>query len=223
MLKASTYFYGKWFFESKYKYFKKRLPIKRLYLNFINWASKKTGLNLIDGYGKTALDIGCAYDFIVELLKKLKYNAYGIDISKLAVTKGKDMILSDAKYMPFKQSSFDLTTCFETIEHLYNPELMINEAYRILKPNGVFIISTPIPGLFSFIIHVLSLTPYSFHPSIKPIHQWIKILKKFKLKVVAFKPYLLLPIPATLFKKYFILEASKFLSSHVKIVCIKLG
>ncbi|MEM3393038.1 MAG: class I SAM-dependent methyltransferase [Candidatus Bathyarchaeia archaeon] len=60
------------------------------------------------------------------------------------------MILSDAKYMPFKQSSFDLITCFETIEHLYNPELMINEAYRILKPNGVFIISTPIPGLFSF-------------------------------------------------------------------------
>ncbi|MEM3393039.1 MAG: hypothetical protein QW487_06060 [Candidatus Bathyarchaeia archaeon] len=48
-------------------------------------------------------------------------------------------------------------------------------------------------------------------------------MKKFKLKVVAFKPYLLLPIPATLFKKYFILEASKFLSSHVKIVCVKLG
>jgi 2-polyprenyl-3-methyl-5-hydroxy-6-metoxy-1,4-benzoquinol methylase len=213
--------YEKWFFEARYKYSKKRQPIKRLYFDVINWASEKTGLNLINGYGKIALDIGCAYGFIVELLNDLGYEAYGIDISKFAAAKGKSIILGDAEHMPFKKSSFDLITCFETIEHLNNPELMLNDVHQILKPNGVFLFSTPTPGPFSTIIRILSREPSLFHPSIRSIHQWIKALNSFK--VVAIEPYLLLPIPSTLFKKYFIFKAPKFISSHVKIVCIKLS
>jgi len=213
--------YEKWFFEARYKYSKKRQPIKKLYFDIINWASEKTGLSLVNGYGKVALDIGCAYGFIVELLNDLGYEAYGIDISKFAATKGKSIILGNAEHMPFRNSSFDLITCFETIEHLNNPELMLNDVYQILKPSGVFLFSTPTPGPFSIIIHMLSYKPSLFHPSIRSIHQWIKALNGFK--VVAIEPYLLLPIPPTLFKKYFIFKAPKFISSHVKIACMKLS
>ncbi len=218
---GSRNFYGEWFFKVKYHYSKKRHPIKKLYFDIINWAGEKTGLSLINGCGKVALDIGCAYGFIVELLNDLGYEAYGIDISKFAVTKGRNTILSDAEHMPFKGSSFDLITCFETIEHLHNPELMLNDVYQILKPNGVFLFSTPTPGPFSAIIHILSCKPSFLHPSIKSIHQWIKALNSFSFKVVAVESYLLLPIPSTLLKKYFTIKAFNFISSHVKIVCLK--
>jgi len=216
--------YGEWFFESKYRYFKKRLPVKRLYFNLMRWTDEITGLNLTAGYGKTALDVGCAYGFVVELLDELGYEAYGVDVSKFTLMKGSgDMILGDAERIPFKESCFDLVTCFETIEHLRNPEEALNAIHRILKPGGVFLASTPTPGPPATMIHVLSREPASFHPSLRPIPRWVESLVNSKLKVAGVVHYLLLPIPPNLLKRYFILKAPRFLSSHVKMVCVKSG
>lgn len=39
--------------------------------------------------------------------------------------------------------SFDIITCFEAIEHIENPELLIQKLCNALKPNGKLILSTP--------------------------------------------------------------------------------
>jgi SAM-dependent methyltransferase len=44
--------------------------------------------------------------------------------------------------LPFEPMSFDTIYAVEVIEHLENPAL-IREAYRILKPGGIFIYTTP--------------------------------------------------------------------------------
>jgi SAM-dependent methyltransferase len=216
--------YGEWFFESRYRYFRKRLPIKRLYLHLISWAERETGLNLTMGKGKTALDVGCAYGFVVELLGELGYEAYGVDVSKFALIRGvENTVLGDAEHLPFKESSFDLVTCFETIEHLRNPERALKAVQRVLKPGGVLLISTPTPGPPATMIHVLSRKPASFHPSLRPVSRWVESLMNSKLKVAGVIHYLLLPIPPDLLKRYFILKSHKVLSSHIKIVCVKSG
>ena len=42
--------------------------------------------------------------------------------------------------MPFKDSSFEIMTAVETLEHLDNPNKALAEIYRVLKPNGSLII-----------------------------------------------------------------------------------
>jgi len=51
----------------------------------------------------------------------------------------------------------------EILEHLYNPFRVLKECKRILKPNGVLLISTPTPKYYLEIIHMLLFsTPMGF-------------------------------------------------------------
>ena len=45
--------------------------------------------------------------------------------------------------LPYADSSFDLVTFTEVAEHLENYRAIVREIYRVLKPNGVIIITTP--------------------------------------------------------------------------------
>lgn len=47
------------------------------------------------------------------------------------------------KKMVFDNNLFDTIIATELIEHLYNPKTFLRECYRILKPDGVLILSTP--------------------------------------------------------------------------------
>jgi len=55
--------------------------------------------------------------------------------------------------LPLSTNSVDLATAFEVIEHLWNKDLFLEEVYRVLKPGGIFIISTP--NLASWINRVM--------------------------------------------------------------------
>ncbi|MFM2061303.1 MAG: hypothetical protein RLZZ507_973 [Cyanobacteriota bacterium] len=48
-----------------------------------------------------------------------------------------------AKPLPFKTNEVDLLYCSEVIEHLENPEFILDEIKRVLKPNGYLILTTP--------------------------------------------------------------------------------
>ena len=43
----------------------------------------------------------------------------------------------------FKKSNYDLIIALEIIEHLENPWLFLKEIYKVLKKNGILILSTP--------------------------------------------------------------------------------
>ena len=45
--------------------------------------------------------------------------------------------------LPIESEVADTVVSFSVIEHLHNPQLMLSEAYRILKPNGSFIAQVP--------------------------------------------------------------------------------
>ncbi len=47
------------------------------------------------------------------------------------------------KALPYKNNTFDIIFSKSVIEHLYYPEKLFKEVYRILKPGGVFITLTP--------------------------------------------------------------------------------
>jgi 2-polyprenyl-3-methyl-5-hydroxy-6-metoxy-1,4-benzoquinol methylase len=52
--------------------------------------------------------------------------------------------------LPFGDCFFEIITAHELIEHLKAPEKFLEEAYRVLKPNGLLFITTPnVSSLFN--------------------------------------------------------------------------
>ena len=54
-----------------------------------------------------------------------------------------DIANLDADPLPYPADSFDLVTCTEVIEHLENFRRLVRETFRVTKPGGAVIFSTP--------------------------------------------------------------------------------
>ena len=87
---------------------------------------------------KAALDVGCREGIQSEWLKGKGYKVTSIDIQT-----DYGRIVDVNKKLPFKDNSFDLIWCSEVIEHLKNPAKTVKEFYRILRPGGKMLLTTP--------------------------------------------------------------------------------
>ena len=93
---------------------------------------------------RRVLDIGCGDGNFSLLFGKASGSEelFGVDISetavKLASSKGVRafQVNVDLEDLPFEGDSFDAIFCGETLEHLFDPDHLIEEAFRVLKPGG---------------------------------------------------------------------------------------
>lgn len=103
--------------------------------------------------GKNILDIGCGSGWIEEMLLLRGANKItAIDISDDVIRKAKRKKLKKTVYLtasaidlPFKKNSFDTIVSSEVIEHIpaKTEQKMFDEMKRVLKPGGVFYLTTP--------------------------------------------------------------------------------
>lgn len=138
-------------FEQDYfnnrNYQRKAALVKRHVLAVLQWASKKAGTNLLDGHGKRALDVGCAFGYTSGVLAELGYETYGTDISTWGTKQAKqkiggEFLVCDAQNnLPFAAETFDLVTCFDVLEHLPNPEKALQGMFDASK--GAMLCTTP--------------------------------------------------------------------------------
>jgi ubiquinone/menaquinone biosynthesis C-methylase UbiE len=105
---------------------------------------------------KLVLDVACGTGYGTALLAEKAYRAVGIDISKEAIIHCKKVYKEDSvcflnmdcTSLAFPNEIFDSIVSFETIEHIYDPEKFVKELYRVLKPGGQVLISTPNRDLY---------------------------------------------------------------------------
>ncbi|MEI6296929.1 MAG: class I SAM-dependent methyltransferase [bacterium] len=97
--------------------------------------------------GKKILDIGCSNGEFIFKLKEIGYECFGVELNKgtyeIAKNNGlnvQNCILEEAG---FKDSFFDVIFLGDIIEHVADPDNFIRECRRILKSEGIIIISTP--------------------------------------------------------------------------------
>ena len=131
--KSPFYGYGRYLEDKDYikDTFNKRLKI-------INKLSRRGRL----------LDVGCALGFFLELARDNGWDVQGLEISKHAYNYAKNMLKLPVvnkmlEKSRFKSNSFDVVTMFDVIEHLSDPKFTLKEIRRILKPNGLLVITTP--------------------------------------------------------------------------------
>ena len=138
-------------FEKEYfrdlKYPQKERVIRAHVLDSLKWGSRVCNSNLLDGNGKTALDVGCAYGYAVDILNSFGYESCGVDISWYSLKEARqfrssDFLVCDVQdSLPFKEETFDLLTCFGVLEHLVNPFQALENMTSVCK--RVLICTTP--------------------------------------------------------------------------------
>lgn len=101
--------------------------------------------------GKAVLDIACGEGYGSRMLAETAESVVGVDISGETVDAARaryphprlSFLRGDAVAIPLPDSSVDLVTSFETIEHLADHEGMLREIRRVLRPEGLLLISSP--------------------------------------------------------------------------------
>lgn len=101
--------------------------------------------------GKKTIDLGSGAGHGTYSLSKLAENILGVDTSEEAMAYAARCYdaanlryeAGDVTNLPYQDKSFDAAVSFEIIEHLERPEALVEEALRLLKEDGVFVISIP--------------------------------------------------------------------------------
>lgn len=112
------------------------------------------------------LDVGCGIgEFVLQDKKRIIGLDHNKDSLKLCKKKNLNVVYGEVTKLPFKDNSFDGVHCAHVIEHLFPKEayLMLAETGRVLKKNGIFVISTPLlwSGFYHDFTHIKPYTPES--------------------------------------------------------------
>ena len=169
---------------------------------------KLENLNLLNPTTKI-LDVGCGAGFLSNELALSGLRVTGVDLSveSLVVAREYDKtknvlyLTADAYHLPFNNESFDVITAMDFLEHVENPEMVIKEFSRVLKPNGIFIFHTFNRNPISFLIIIklvewlVKNTPKNMHVLplfIKPneLKTYCKRANMYTLEMIGIRPIL---------------------------------
>lgn len=179
-------YYNNWFKQKNVKLEKFLSPSTKLFdirrkfiLDIVKDAAKKGGMNI--------LDLGCGEETYIEnMLKTNNNNFYGVDISDFVIDlhkkayqdyKNVEFIACPAEQLPFDKEYFDLVICDELVEHVPKAEILLDEIGRVIKKDGILIISTPnrnrISAIFKKLVPKKLLNGLSSNPmnTINPLLQ----------------------------------------------------
>ena len=105
--------------------------------------------------GSIVVDMGCGNGSILAHLREYRFELHGLDASRSGLAQAEkaypDIQFSCADLMSDLSSHFlagrcDAVISTEVVEHVFLPRLFAANCYRMLKPGGCLVISTPYHG-----------------------------------------------------------------------------
>jgi 2-polyprenyl-6-hydroxyphenyl methylase/3-demethylubiquinone-9 3-methyltransferase len=163
--------------------FKTLHQINPVRLDFI---TKQTSLN-----NKEVLDIGCGGGILSEAIAKQGANVTAIDASeeniKIASTHAADnqlqidyqVQLAEA-FAEKNEAKFDVITCMELLEHVPEPDSIIQACAKMIKPGGHVLFSTLNRNIKAYMLAVLT-GEYLLQLLPKGTHQYEKFIRPSEL------------------------------------------
>jgi ubiquinone/menaquinone biosynthesis C-methylase UbiE len=115
------------------------------------------------------LDLGCGHQMFAswmvaeerELARRSR-RLVGIDLDWEGMRKNQavtERVFGDLEKLPFCAGSFDAVTANMVMEHLPNPQKVLDEVQRVLRPGGIHIFHTP--NVRCFMMTIASKMPQS--------------------------------------------------------------
>lgn len=101
--------------------------------------------------GSKILEVGCGGGAFIRAISILRPDllCFGCDISSSAikqaqnVTKSINYTVCGEKTLPYNDNIFDVVLIIDVLEHVLEPENLLKEIYRILKPGALFFSFVP--------------------------------------------------------------------------------
>jgi SAM-dependent methyltransferase len=101
--------------------------------------------------GKRVLDAGCGTAYGSNILAEAgATEVVGLDLDGAVLQTAREsahelvsLEVGDVRKLPFPDASFDVTVCFEVIEHIDEPETVLTELRRVLRADGFLAVSSP--------------------------------------------------------------------------------
>jgi len=162
------------------------------------------------------LDIGCSRGYLLKQISNRIRKGVGVDISKEVVElakkenkKGNIQFFSyDGNDLSLLQNKFDKILLIDVLEHVFEPDKMLENIFNLLNDNGQLVIEVPFTGFLSELIT-------------KPYHEghlryfdpgYLKqYLEKFKFKVMRIETYNSVPLSSKILKVEFLWKFLDFL------------
>lgn len=109
----------------------------------------QAGLSVVES--KIVLDIACGSGYGTKLMAAKARKVYGVDIDEETINYAKEhfsgknitYLVGSGTKIPLDNNTVDVVVSYETIEHIDDYGTFINEVKRVLKPDGLFLLSTP--------------------------------------------------------------------------------
>jgi len=101
--------------------------------------------------GRDVLDVGCNTGYGTMRFVPVARRVVGVDVSARAIEAAREraidgvpeFVLSGGFALPFPDTSFDLVTSFQVLEHVPDPVAFLRELARVARPGGQVILATP--------------------------------------------------------------------------------
>jgi len=111
------------------------------------WRDRKATLTQYKQSG-LLLDLGCSSGAFLEYMKSGSWKLFGIEMSADGARtaqerSGAQVLVGDIPEAPFAPESFDVITCFDVLEHVYEPRRVLEKVGEWLKPGGIFYVLVP--------------------------------------------------------------------------------
>lgn len=106
-------------------------------------------------HGKRVLDVGCGLRPYEDFFSHTSYIGIDVESSGRANSGKRVDYFFDGINIPLTSNSFDAVICTEVLEHAINPDALLIEINRVLKPGGKLFLTVP----FMWGLHEL---PYDF-------------------------------------------------------------
>lgn len=111
------------------------------------WKERKAALTQYKQAG-TLLDLGCSSGAFLEFMRSESWKLFGVEMSaeeaKTAEARSNaHVFVGNILDAPFRPESFDVITCFDVLEHLYEPQQVMVRVSEWLKPGGIFHVLVP--------------------------------------------------------------------------------
>jgi len=135
------------------------------------------------------LDVGCGAGFLSNALAMKGYAVTGLDLSEesLKVARKYDetgtvhYIGANAYSLPFPDATFEVVTCMDFLEHVDQPDIVVKEIARVLKPGGLFFFHTFNRNWLSYIV-IIKLVEWLVKNTPKHMHVLKLFIKPQELK-----------------------------------------
>jgi len=139
------------------------------------------------------LDVGSGPGYFLRYIEKWfpKADLCGLDSDKSLIDFSSrhltrtTLVHHDGHSLPFPDSSFNVVSSLQVIEHLETPMSFLREVNRVLGPKGILLISTPNPeGICSKVLAKKWQGIRYDHISLKSPAEWRNIFKKAGFNVI---------------------------------------